>query len=80
MDEVRNYGGKNGKKEGKFMTVHILDENDLIVGTFFDGAVDKWFNRLQLGRIYAFAGAQIKMARNIEINRQLGAYILFIIH
>jgi hypothetical protein len=36
------FGGKNGKKEGKLFGVHILDENDMMIGTFFDGAVDKW--------------------------------------
>lgn len=42
MDDVRHYGGQNGKKEGKLLNIQILDENDLIMGTFFDGAVDKW--------------------------------------
>lgn len=57
LDDVRGFGGKNGKKEGKLFSVHILDENDLIVGTFFDGAVDKWHNKLMLGRCYIFSGA-----------------------
>jgi replication factor A1 len=57
MDDVRTYGGKNGKKEGKLFSIHILDESDLIVATFFDGAVDKWYNKIQLGRIYSFTGA-----------------------
>lgn len=69
LDEVRNFGGKNGKKEGKLFSVQILDENDLIIGTFFDGAVDKWYNKIMLGRVYIFSGAQIKLSRNADINK-----------
>jgi len=49
MDEVKVFGGRNGKKEGKLFSINILDENDIIVGTFFDGAVDKWYSKLELG-------------------------------
>jgi hypothetical protein len=48
MNDVKHFGG-NGKKEGKLFAIHILDETGLIVATFFDGAVDKWFNRIRLG-------------------------------
>ena len=57
LDDVRAFGGKNGKKEGKLFSVQIMDENDLISGTFFDGAVDKWYNKLTLGKVYIFSGA-----------------------
>ena len=49
MDEVKVFGGRNGKKEGNLFSINILDENDIIVGTFFDGAVDKWYSKLELG-------------------------------
>lgn len=74
MDEVKVFGGRNGKKEGKLFSINILDENDIIVGTFFDGAVDKWYSKLELGQIYTFSGAQIKLSRNADINKSIGAY------
>lgn len=42
MEELRNFGGKNGKKEGKLFTIQIMDEESLIVATFFEMAAEKY--------------------------------------
>ena len=43
------------------------------MGTFFDGAVEKWYNKIEEGRVYLFKGGQIKLARNPDVNKLLGA-------
>jgi replication factor A1 len=55
---------QNIKSEGTLFNIVILDEsNENIRATFFNQAVDKFYNIIQLSKIYTFTGGRLKLAK-----------------
>ena len=53
----------NERSEGSFFTVVLTDvEGSTIRGTFFRGAVDKFYNQMHVGNVYTFSGGRLKKA------------------
>ncbi|ANQ06239.1 Replication factor a related protein [Plasmodium coatneyi] len=59
-DVVRKY--YSGNKEGKVFSIELCDEDGEIKVNFFGKAVDKWYDYLQLGKIYKISKGYIKAA------------------
>jgi len=52
----------NQKGEGLLASIDLLDESGEIRGTFFNEAVDRFYDILQVGKVYSFSGGKIKPA------------------
>lgn len=64
--EIRTWS--NAKGEGSLFSVVLLDSSGTDVKcTFFKEAVDKFYNLLEEGRVYAFSGGRLKVA-NMQYN------------
>ena len=64
--DVRTWS--NDKGEGSLFSISLLDESNVdIRATFFKEAVDKFYNFLEVGKIYSLTGATVKAA-NIKYN------------
>ena len=57
----------NAKGEGQLFSVEILDSGMDIRATFFKEAVDKFFNLLEVDKVYCFSGGRLKAA-NMQYN------------
>jgi replication factor A1 len=64
--DVRTWS--NAKGEGSLFSVELLDSSGTDVkGTFFKEAVDKFFNLLEVNKVYTFSGGRLKVA-NMQWN------------
>jgi replication factor A1 len=64
--DVRTWS--NAKGEGSLFSVEMLDSSGFDVrGTFFKEGVDKWYNILEVGKVYTFTGGRLKVA-NMQWN------------
>jgi replication factor A1 len=64
--DVRTWS--NAKGEGSLFSVELLDSSGTdIRGTFFKEAVDKFFNLLEINKVYTFSGGRLKVA-NMQWN------------
>lgn len=53
----------NAKGEGKLFSATLVDENATeIRATFFKAGVDRFYNELQVGRVYCFGNGRVKIA------------------
>ncbi|EUD65051.1 replication factor A1 [Plasmodium inui San Antonio 1] len=59
-DNVRRF--YSGNKEGKVFNIELCDEDGEIKANFFGKAVDKWYDYLQVGKIYKISKGNIKAA------------------
>lgn len=59
--EIRKYGGGNtGKKEGSLFSVTIFDKSSRVNATFFTEAAQKYYDYLQVGKVYVFSNGEVK--------------------
>nr|PUA84843.1 replication factor-a protein 1 (rpa1) subfamily protein [Toxoplasma gondii TgCATBr9] len=56
--DIRKYNGARGP--GQLFNVELKDKDGEIRATFFNAAVDKWYNILQEGKVYYFRGGSVK--------------------
>ncbi|PFH37233.1 replication factor-a protein 1 (rpa1) subfamily protein [Besnoitia besnoiti] len=56
--DIRKFNGARGP--GQLFNVELKDKDGEIRATFFNTAVDKWFNVLQEGKVYCFRGGTVK--------------------
>ncbi|KNC36238.1 replication factor a protein [Plasmodium falciparum RAJ116] len=59
-DNIRRY--TSGSKEGKVFNIELCDEYGEIKANFFGKAVDKWFDFIEVGKIYKISKGMIKVA------------------
>ncbi|KJP87046.1 hypothetical protein AK88_03332 [Plasmodium fragile] len=59
-DRVRKY--YSGNKEGKVFNIELCDEDGEIKVSFFGKAVDKWYDYLEVGKIYKISKGYIRAA------------------
>ncbi|SBT31149.1 replication protein A1, large subunit, putative [Plasmodium ovale wallikeri] len=59
-DNIRKF--YSGNKEGKVFNIELCDEDGEIKVNFFGKAVDKWYEFLQVGKIYKISRGNIKAA------------------
>lgn len=54
---------KGPNNQGKLFSISLLDEEDIeIKATFFRDAVDRFYDMLDVGKVYTFSNGQIKLA------------------
>ena len=59
----------NAKGEGSLFSMELLDSSGVDVRcTFFKEGVDKFYNFLEVGRVYTFSGGRLKVA-NMQYNK-----------
>lgn len=66
----------NGNRPGKLFSIIIIDnEGTEVEATFFNDAVDMFFDRLQQGKTYTFSGGYVKLAsqqyRKVDLDYQI---------
>ncbi|CRG98583.1 replication protein A1, large subunit, putative [Plasmodium relictum] len=59
-DNIRKFFSAN--KEGKVFNIELCDEDGEIKANFFGKAVDKWYDFLEVGKIYKISKGNIKSA------------------
>ncbi|CRG98167.1 replication protein A1, large subunit, putative [Plasmodium gallinaceum] len=59
-DNIRKFFSSN--KEGKVFNIELCDEDGEIKANFFGKAVDKWYDFLEVGKIYKISKGNIKPA------------------
>ncbi|ETB59838.1 hypothetical protein YYC_03218 [Plasmodium yoelii 17X] len=59
-DNIRKF--YTGNKEGKVFNIELCDESGEIKVNFFGKAVDKWYDYLEVGKIYKISKGNIKSA------------------
>lgn len=57
----------NAKGEGSLFSMELLDASGDVRCTFFKEGVDKFYNFLEVGRVYTFSGGRLKVA-NMQYN------------
>jgi replication factor A1 len=57
----------NAKGEGSLFSMELLDSSGDVRCTFFKEGVDKFYNFLEVGRVYTFSGGRLKVA-NMQYN------------
>jgi replication factor A1 len=57
----------NSKGEGSLFSIELLDSSQDIRATFFKEAVDKFYNLLEVGKVYTLSGGRLKVA-NMQWN------------
>ena len=63
--DIRTWSNQRG--EGSLFSVELLDSTQDIRATFFKEAVDRFYNMLELGKVYSFSGGRLKVA-NAQYN------------
>ena len=58
-DDIKRWQNERG--EGTLFKIHMMDKDENeIGGVFFKEACDKWYQVLELGKVYTFSGGKIK--------------------
>lgn len=61
---MRTFASRTGGGEGKVFNVELLDQHGgEIRATFFNQAVDKFFNLLEIGKCFVFSRGSVKIAK-----------------
>lgn len=52
----------NAKSEGTLFSIDMLDQSGDIKGTFFKECVDKYYNMIEVNKVYTISGGRLKVA------------------